>query len=351
MIEIQTANPNDPYNQLLSFLRSEIRGLRKGARLPSFRSLMGQFACSQATVNRVLDVLEEEGLVERRQASGVYVKGSARLRADTVLFVVPDVTVRSYALMVRDGERVARQQGFRTQLFNFRDRLTPLPEHMLRSCRALVLVPRSEDIDLGAANRFLKKLPANLPVVLIDNDVAGREHIFFGTKDVEAGRSAARAFKERGIERVAVLGSASSHISRTRLTGFEKTWGRHADLVIDFALDEFVNRDGLKQILVSKVQGLFISRPDVALQVLCHLEALGARVPRDLFVVSIAEDGDSQTYPCDVVTLVKPSPKVARDAVRAVLAGVMQRKCLAYRMDTPASLQNQRKRGRSRSKS
>ena len=31
---------NDTYNQLISYLRTEIRGLRKGSRLPSFRTLM-----------------------------------------------------------------------------------------------------------------------------------------------------------------------------------------------------------------------------------------------------------------------------------------------------------------------
>ena len=79
-------NTDETYNQLLTHLRGVIHDLRKGARIPSFRSLMKEFRCSQATVDRVLDVLTEEKLVERRPASGVYVTGSQRQRAETVLF-------------------------------------------------------------------------------------------------------------------------------------------------------------------------------------------------------------------------------------------------------------------------
>ena len=51
---------NDKYNEMLSFLRAEIQGLRKGLRLPSYRALMKQFSCSQSTVDRVMDVLRAE---------------------------------------------------------------------------------------------------------------------------------------------------------------------------------------------------------------------------------------------------------------------------------------------------
>jgi GntR family histidine utilization transcriptional repressor len=64
-----------PYATVKSALRERIArgGWKVGARLPSERELVQQFACARMTVHRALRELEEEGLIERRQGSGSYV--------------------------------------------------------------------------------------------------------------------------------------------------------------------------------------------------------------------------------------------------------------------------------------
>ncbi len=80
------------YLELVNYFRDQIeRGhLTAGDRLPTFMELRARFGATPATTERMLRILERDGLVERRPQSGIYVAhpvkafevGSAR-RGDT----------------------------------------------------------------------------------------------------------------------------------------------------------------------------------------------------------------------------------------------------------------------------
>ncbi|MHC4914233.1 MAG: GntR family transcriptional regulator [Planctomycetota bacterium] len=64
--------------QVAARLRADILAERHEAgRLPSVRKLASQFGCSTIVISGALDVLEEEGLLVRRQGKGVFVKAEA----------------------------------------------------------------------------------------------------------------------------------------------------------------------------------------------------------------------------------------------------------------------------------
>ncbi|MEA9986001.1 PLP-dependent aminotransferase family protein [Subtercola sp. RTI3] len=64
-------------------LRHQIAGARPGARLPSTRSLVAEFAVSPLTVQRVVQRLAQSGVVETRPGSGTFVAAPRTLaRAD-----------------------------------------------------------------------------------------------------------------------------------------------------------------------------------------------------------------------------------------------------------------------------
>ena len=64
------------YQVLAENLRGLIRSgqLAVGAKLPSFTALNQQYAVTQATIESALSLLADEGLIERRHRSGVYVR-------------------------------------------------------------------------------------------------------------------------------------------------------------------------------------------------------------------------------------------------------------------------------------
>jgi DNA-binding transcriptional regulator YhcF (GntR family) len=75
--------PRDHTHRYLSVadaLRREINdGTRRpGDRLPTQSELVSRFGVSRATVNRAIEVLREQGLIESRQGSGTFVSRSGR---------------------------------------------------------------------------------------------------------------------------------------------------------------------------------------------------------------------------------------------------------------------------------
>lgn len=311
------------HDEIYGELEKEIRLRPVGTRLPSFRALMTRFGSSQATVDRALQKLETDGFILRRHGSGIYVGAAARLlqaRTDAVEFLVPDVANRAYSLIVRGAEEAARDLGFRAQVRSYGTAFPDPGKEPVAEARGIVVVPRSVDVDKGVVTRFLDALPKDVRRVLVEVDLPGRRCPFVGSDDFKAGAMAAEIFKKRKVARLACVGSSVSHVVRTRLSGLAASYGGMPDTLIDFPSPERFDREVLRRVAKSGTDGLFIARPDMALQTLCFLESLGVRVPEDLFVVTIAEEEDPASYPFRVAALVKPTLDLGREAVRALSA-------------------------------
>ena len=80
---MQTWDQKQPiYQQLADILAAQLLdGVPpEGEAMPSVRVLAGQYLLNPLTVNRALQALGEEGLLENRRGLGLYVTGGARQR-------------------------------------------------------------------------------------------------------------------------------------------------------------------------------------------------------------------------------------------------------------------------------
>jgi GntR family transcriptional regulator, arabinose operon transcriptional repressor len=319
-----------------AFIEREIRSRPIGARLLSFRDLMDRFGCSQATVDNALARFEKSGMIVRRQGAGLFVGESAGLiksmPRDTVVFAVPDMATRACALMVTGAEEAAREKGLRLEVRNYGPDPSTAFASLPGNVAGVVMVPRGIDIDNGSASAALAALPADMPSVLAENDLPGRRGPAVCMDDFEAGSAAARLFQERGVRRIACLGSSTAHTAQRRLSGLTSLAGEALALIIDFPSARMFDREALRRLPEASIDGLFIARPDIALQALCYIEALRIRVPGDLSVVTIAEQDDEQAYPFRVAALVKPTVDMGREAVRALGQGPEASRSLPYRV-------------------
>lgn len=65
------------YHQIKETLRSEVSRLHPESRLPTVRTLRDRFQASQATLDRALRELEEEGVIRREHGRGLFACGAA----------------------------------------------------------------------------------------------------------------------------------------------------------------------------------------------------------------------------------------------------------------------------------
>ena len=80
---MQTWNDKQPiYQQLADILAAHLLDgdPPEGDAMPSVRGLAGRYLLNPLTVNRALQVLDEEGLLESRRGLGLYVIPGARAR-------------------------------------------------------------------------------------------------------------------------------------------------------------------------------------------------------------------------------------------------------------------------------
>ena len=80
---MQTWDQKQPiYQQLADILAAHLLDGEppEGEAMPSVRVLAGQYLLNPLTVNRALQALGEEGLLENRRGLGLYVTGGARQR-------------------------------------------------------------------------------------------------------------------------------------------------------------------------------------------------------------------------------------------------------------------------------
>ena len=99
---IQT-NSNVPiYRQLVDQVqRLAASGrLKPGERLPSVRQLAEELAINPMTVSRAYNLLEQDGLLERRRGIGMVLRGDSQTRDELILPAVDNLV------------RQARQLGF-----------------------------------------------------------------------------------------------------------------------------------------------------------------------------------------------------------------------------------------------
>jgi len=78
---MQTWDQKQPiYQQLADILAAQLLDGEpsEGEAMPSVRVLAGQYLLNPLTVNRALQTLGEEGLLENRRGLGLYVTGGAR---------------------------------------------------------------------------------------------------------------------------------------------------------------------------------------------------------------------------------------------------------------------------------
>ena len=125
------------YVQLAERLRGRIRsGEFADGRLSSYRSIMKEMGVALVTVRRALDTLEAEGLIERIQGSGTYIRGqrgqSSRRRKRTrmICYVSGTGTEASvgnfFSRMMRAAQAEAEKAGYSQVFAASRDDGIPL---------------------------------------------------------------------------------------------------------------------------------------------------------------------------------------------------------------------------------
>lgn len=284
---------------------------------------------SQATVDRVMAVAEQQGFQLDQQAAGLR-RGQSR----TLGFIVPDLENPSYARLAKLLEQRARQRGYQLLIAGSDDE--PETERQViqvlrsRRCDALIVASCLPADDAS----YRKLLAGGTPVIALDRALDSGHFCSVVSDDHKAAAQLTRSLGPPPEAYVALISARPGlRISQQREEGFRQALAGHQGQISVMQAEQFSRACGREQMLALLDQGPL---PDTLITTAYVLleGVFDALCERDLLWpenLRLATFGDAQLLdflPIRVNAISQQHAQIAEraleQAIRAVEQGIYQ---------------------------
>ena len=328
------------YRQIYKHIKRsiEVNELPTGARIRPSSELAKQFGAGLCTIQYALSALEKEGLIERKQRIGSFVKGQGVRLSDVGIFFGRDFWkmegMEIYRILCGELQRLLEEERIGYHIFidpalDGNEPRLHFPAGMLRMARSrqiqAVICPLSTLTATSAREEL------GLPMVNLNSDEPGGCNYDFHSMTALA----ARHLKEQGCSTIGLISSSFTtpdayrqFHDAIRKEGLrtEARWiARPGEYVKDSMLEEYGYRKFLE--MASSVplpDGLMVF-PDIAARgVVMGVLAKGIKVPGELKLVLHENKGVSLFKPFPAATIQADpcvAAKVALEQARAMVSG------------------------------
>ena len=226
MPKVEASSPLPLYYQLYSILLADIEEgrLKAGQTLPPERKLADSHGVSRITVVKALDLLEREGLIDRQQGRGTFVKERKPFTpAPLTIAFLPGGLVHPYHYSVQTGiAEIAAAKPAHLNVLAHYQKVTHAADYELSELSSrvdgLIIYPKSRETPA-----FLTELVVRgLPVVMVDRyleDVPADAVVF---DDEVAAYTLTQHLIQLGHKHIAFVNYREPDVSSTqdRLSGF-----------------------------------------------------------------------------------------------------------------------------------
>lgn len=198
-VSMSSSLPMPKYAEIANLLRESLSTKADGARLPSVRAMMRRFGICQHTVTSALALLENDGIIDRRPGSGVYVR---KPDANPVIcFCRPGNQNAHFDLKEDALGRACQARGWQLIV----DRFDALKVDVFSEeapAGAFVIPPELITFHAPLLQRLTGR---GVPVVVMGRDTSEDRLDFVTGDDKPALREFILGLKERGHRRIAYL--------------------------------------------------------------------------------------------------------------------------------------------------
>ncbi len=329
------------YIVLARLLREELAagGNKPGYRLPTEETLSRRYGMSRQTVRHALQLLVEDGIIEKRQGSGSYLSGSQSAAPPPVAIVVTFVDDYIFPTVLHNAQQVFAQRGYPTVVYATENRVSrerEILQQLLTVPLSGVLVEGSKTA-LPCANADLYRAlrERGVPVLFFQGCYWDLEQFPSVCDDnFGGGLQLARHLIGQGHRRVGGIFKSDDMQGPQRyhglLTGLFQAgltvedahfcWYDTEDrLALVNRQDAGFLRRFLKERLAD-VTAVVCYNDEIAHFLIRELLTLGRQVPQDMAVVSFDNSYYSQMEPVTITSLSHYQHKTGEVAAQALLA-------------------------------
>ena len=357
------------YKWLAGQLRQELLESegQKGYKLPTEQELVRRYQLSRQTVRHALHLLEEEGLILRRQGSGSYTTGrplNARPRQIAVVTTFLDDYI--FHAILHDAQGVFSRRQYSTLVYATENQTRAEREILLKlleqSVSGLLVEGAKTALPTPNEDLYQRLRRTGLPVVFLHGvypNLSGFPCI--ADNNYNGGYQLGHYLTRRGHQNIAGIFKADDIQGPQRYHGAVSAM-RDAGLSISDSQFAWYDTEDRRRLLEEKDERLLLrfirERMGNATAVICYndevaypliqaLRSAGKRVPEDVAVVSFDNSYYSQMGPVPITSLRHHGSRMGQVAAEQLLmlveGGPAQDKALDWELVERASSQIDRK--------
>lgn len=274
-------------------------------------ALSGKRRVSGEVKARVFAAMSELDYVPSRSAQSLAL-GVTR----TLALMVPDISNGYFAELAKGVERAAADRGYNVILcttgFEHAREVRYLEMINSRAVDGVVYAAGVYDADAPPTDRELRGLLSGMPMVFVDEEIAGTQFTAVVSDNEAGGRLAAEHLLELGHRSalmISVAGEPESSVLRTR--GFLEAWTDAGGRLVQNDCGDFTEQSGqvaaerhLDDLRSGEITAVFAQNDLMALGLIDALRARDVRVPDDLSVIGF-DDIPAARYGYPALTTIR----------------------------------------------
>jgi len=324
------------YQEVADWLRENIYkgNFKVGEKLVSEPGLCKKFDISRHTARSAITLLEQEGLVVRRQGSGTYVNqfiSNGGRKKIGLLLTYPDDYI--FPSIVSGATEIFSEKDHRMFL--------SLTQNKVEDERNQLLSFLSDDIDGLIVEAVKSALPSinldiyrefaarSIPIIFINTYHNRLDCNYIINDDVEGGRLAARHLIEKGHKKIGGIFKHDDAQGNYRYKGFakelyEQNLKVHEDYITWFSTEtqeDLFSPDQFKLLSnrLAGASGVVCYNDQVAVKLVQAFTQAGLNIPEDLSVVSFDDSSLSRMNSIPLTSVTHPGTEMGRLAAESLL--------------------------------
>jgi len=306
-----------------------------GERFFSEHMLCRKYDVSRQTVRKALQTLEDEGLIERVQGSGTYVKEllirETKKRSMNVAVIVTYLSDYIFPVILKEMEKVFTASGYFMSLFSTGNSVARERE-ILRAISSkeidgLILEPTKSALPNPNLALYQQMEKNGVPIVFINAAYPALDAPLVALNDQAAGKLATRALIEKSHTKIGALLKADDLQGHERYAGIMEALYEAGLKINDenfywYTTEDlpFSQEEGLAIIeRVRDCTGIVTYNDNVALQAMAYFEQAGIDVPVDLSISSIDDSKWAQYGRIRLTSVHNPLEELGETAAKHLL--------------------------------
>lgn len=330
-------NLEHKYEILYHYLKNEIikGSFHYGDRIPSESDLAVKFTLSRFTVRRAIEILTNEGFLEKRHGSGTYVKAMNphQNRSGVIGIITTYLDDYIFPSIIRGIETVLTQHKYTLNLAITENKVEKenacLRAMLNQNVEGLIIEGTKSALvnpNIGLLEIFRSR---NIPVVFIDSNYIDYDSSYVLMDDEKSGKMVAEYLINHGHKKIGGIFKSDDIQGLRRYRGMEKVM-QSRNLPVDENAILWYTTEDVKNIFTEDYDRLFLRRFKNCTALICYndqiavnsiytLERNGIHIPDDMSIVGFDNSDLCEVSPVKLTSVTHARDKMGEQAANALL--------------------------------